>query len=789
MKNNRELILSYLKEYTEGASEGVSTKYLSECLNMQRSNLSRILNELVKEGLAVKNSGRPVLYKIKKDKKVNKQPSSCFQQAIGSEGSLKGCIQLAKAALIYPIRSLHTLLIAPGGAGKEYFAGLMFQFAVENRIFQQDALFIKLYCSDYEDRPEQLGDVFLEYLEKAENGMLYIANAELMPSEARSGLFHFIEQNYQIVNDKQVNLRTVIICGLDTLTPNSIQEMFKKKFTVSIQLPTLKDRPFSERYEFIKKFFIQEVNYSSRTIRITSEILIGLLLYNCQGEYKQLEKDIKMACANAYVRELHSTDEEIKVMMSDFPYYVRNGLLSYKNHRYEIKKIIDEHADYTFDASATVRKQLTDQGERDPHSIYDWIEDKTAELKERGIYDGDISTIISVDIENEFKEYRTELSSRIVNKEQLRQMIPEQIIDLVNEFLSGASRKFKRVYPVSVFYSLCLHLNSMINENEDMRQRLSNEKIMEMIGKHKEEYFYAMKFCTRIENEYKVRFPIDETIYLTMFIKEELSPENERDSLVVLVAMHGDNVASSIVRTVQSLGGSTLYAYDLELNKSNKEAYEDLKELVLRIHRGHGILVIYDMGSLKNMFNMLMEETGIEIRMIEIPLFALVLNCAWKTTAETDIASIQESILSEYRMFGAPESKKSQPVQDNEIVIDDNYKSVFEHLNSKLDNVDMNRLGVEIILALSNVQEKSGIQLTLDQRIGLLVHISCAVDRLLDRERPVINIHKDEIILKYRDIYEIVKASFKYVETLFGIAFDDNEYAYILSIICQFNKK
>lgn len=43
---------------------GVTTQYLSKRLDMQRTNLSAILNALVREGLVEKSAGRPVLYRL-----------------------------------------------------------------------------------------------------------------------------------------------------------------------------------------------------------------------------------------------------------------------------------------------------------------------------------------------------------------------------------------------------------------------------------------------------------------------------------------------------------------------------------------------------------------------------------------------------------------------------------------------------------------------------------------------------------------------------------------------------
>ena len=62
-----------------------STKELASYLNIQRSNLSAILNELVRENKLEKISGRPVLYKIHNKLDEN---DLIFNQLIGVNGSL-----------------------------------------------------------------------------------------------------------------------------------------------------------------------------------------------------------------------------------------------------------------------------------------------------------------------------------------------------------------------------------------------------------------------------------------------------------------------------------------------------------------------------------------------------------------------------------------------------------------------------------------------------------------------------------------------------------------------------
>ena len=62
-KTNRSLVLELLEKNYLNNGEGLNTTEISEQLNMQRTNVSRILNELVDEGYAIKNDKkRPVVY-------------------------------------------------------------------------------------------------------------------------------------------------------------------------------------------------------------------------------------------------------------------------------------------------------------------------------------------------------------------------------------------------------------------------------------------------------------------------------------------------------------------------------------------------------------------------------------------------------------------------------------------------------------------------------------------------------------------------------------------------------
>lgn len=62
---------------------------------------------------------------------------------VGVNQSLNVPIQKAKAAIMYPPKGLHTLLLGETGVGKFMFAELMYQFAIESKTISEDAPFIK----------------------------------------------------------------------------------------------------------------------------------------------------------------------------------------------------------------------------------------------------------------------------------------------------------------------------------------------------------------------------------------------------------------------------------------------------------------------------------------------------------------------------------------------------------------------------------------------------------------------------------------------------------------------
>lgn len=130
---------------------------------------------------------------------------------------------------------------------------------------------------------------------------------------------------------------------------------------------------------------------------------------------------------------------------------------------------------------------------------------------------------------------------------------------------------------------------------------------------------------------------------------EPLTPEPVNGKKpVVLYAMHGKGTATSLCAVTNALSGEeNCYGYDMDLEIDAKTAKEELKSLLLRIDRGAGVLVIYDMGSIKTIVDTIVEETDRKICCLHMPITLIGIDAAQKCRNEGDIYTVYHSIRKE----------------------------------------------------------------------------------------------------------------------------------------------
>lgn len=95
----KDLILSYMQRTVSIADKEkfFTTQELVDHFHMQRTNISSILNQLVKDNKLEKIDGRPVLYRLINLNQSNEKYDLVFQKMIGCNDSLKNAIKKVKS--------------------------------------------------------------------------------------------------------------------------------------------------------------------------------------------------------------------------------------------------------------------------------------------------------------------------------------------------------------------------------------------------------------------------------------------------------------------------------------------------------------------------------------------------------------------------------------------------------------------------------------------------------------------------------------------------------------------
>ena len=421
-------------------------------------------------------------------------------------------------------------------------------------------------------------------------------------------------------------------------------EDYAKVLPIMIELPPLSERPMDERLTLIQNFFNIEAARAKKTLIINSELLRCLLLYDCPLNIQQLKGDIKRGCAMAYLREHDSKENSLNLYLYDFESYVRKGFINYHDHREEIEHIIPSNYSYAFSGS-TMEMSALDREKIKSSDFYDHIDRKANELLGRGLSKEDVNLLLTTEFKNIFHQYLKDISKQVLNKEQLIKLIDEKIILLVEAFLDEVSEKLSSDFPPSVFYGLCLHIDSIVKGNIT-RQLLSDSQKLEISEHYKDVYLLSLQFVTKIEETFSITLSTEEAVFITMLLCFKEFPEDEIKHPVVLFALLGSNVAASLSGMVKQLiQNDNTFFFQIPFEHNSSETYKALSSYVKKIDRGKGIIALYDLRFMKDFFESISLETGIKIRTVEFPITLVGIELARRATMADDIDVIYQNVV------------------------------------------------------------------------------------------------------------------------------------------------
>ncbi|HHY11213.1 MAG TPA: sigma 54-interacting transcriptional regulator [Firmicutes bacterium] len=350
-----------VKAYVE-QHPGSNAQDVAEALGLHRSGVSADLNRLYRKGILVKQGKRPVRFYPAGSEPGNSCPveaddqemprrgrqpdqdgeplpaalqepgggkhkdahnGSVFGCIIGSNGSIKAQIQLAKAAVAYPPYGLHTLITGETGVGKSLLAEAMWRYSVSIEAFGSSKHgrtppFVVFSCAEYADNPQLLLAQLFGYVkgaftganenrpglvERAQGGILFLDEIHRLPPTGQELLFRLIDKGqFRRIGEMQDRSANLMIIGATTETPSSVLlSAFRRRIPVHVELPRLAERPVSERLSLIAHFLLQEANRLGLPVQISGGALKMFMCFDCVANIGDLKNTLQLCCAKGYL--------------------------------------------------------------------------------------------------------------------------------------------------------------------------------------------------------------------------------------------------------------------------------------------------------------------------------------------------------------------------------------------------------------------------------------------------------------------------------------------------------
>ncbi|MBS7577397.1 MULTISPECIES: sigma 54-interacting transcriptional regulator [unclassified Enterococcus] len=638
------------------SKEFATTLNVAEALEIQRSNASKDLNELVKAGRLNKTTNRPVQYYVNPDYQDAKahevqKPSErvdVFSRVIGASGSMRNAVEQAKAAILYPPHGLNCLITGPTGSGKTFFAHAMFQFAQSQGIIADDQELITFNCADYANNSELLMSHLFGYIkgaftgaeadtegliQKADGGMLFLDEIHRLPPEGQEMIFYFMDYgSYNRLGETGKNhFADVRIVGATTEDLHSfLLDTFLRRIPINIQMPPFANRPPSEQIDLVRVMVAIESNRIQRKITLTEDVVKALLGSVSYGNIGQLKSNVQLICARGFMN--HMNKREINITLNDLSDGIKSGLVQLSADRLKSTDI-SPYLEPIMTITPNVMDQLiqTDTYEL-PYNLYDIIGDKATILKKEGLDQEAINHYISTDINVHLKSFYKDHGFSFNTETRLAELVDKHIIEISNQIMEIAEKELSSIFQPNFIYAMSLHLSSLLKKIQIGEIRQTNDNIREMATNYPKEFAVAQKIRTLAANEFEVDISESEAYYLTVLLVS-LREETPMGKIGIVVSAHGNSTASSMAQVVRDLLDiQNIKAIDMPLDMHPKIAYGKLKEAVLQADEGSGVLLMVDMGSLATFNNELEKETQVKVRTLDMVTTSLLLEAARKST-------------------------------------------------------------------------------------------------------------------------------------------------------------
>lgn len=640
----KDEILHYLDKETKTVNlEELDDKFtaggIAKALNAKRNTVSLYLNQLTNEEKLVKIETRPVhfLHRASFEKENYKLKKSVYQSVTKLEQensnqdllkrfvqinpSLKESIERVRAAVLYPNGGLPLLINGESGTGKSYLVSLINRFCRTHKLIKKSAPFITINCAQYADNPELLTSNLFGYKKgaftgadedhegafvEANGGILFLDEVHRLGPKGQEKLFTYLDQGivYPVGETKKGKRVHVRLCfatteDLDT----SFLTTFTRRIPVKITLPPLSQRSKEERLNLVYTLFNNEQKKIAKPLSISDQVLDMLANYQPTGNIGDLKNAIKLTIARANADQ--KDNETITLTAYNLPLDVLNKskVEVYHPSSKPIMITNETEVDNLIERNFPEKKIFLNSLNK-LLKVYEQSDDNLAEC------------------ESKLKQIVYQLFDSLLFEKNNSDHIPllSYVIDGVNHLFE----QMKTAYQLKISNNAVYAVSYYLFERQKFQwssEETKNQKALVKLNKDvRQRYLDIYVYVTKLINLIKTNLDIElnevDYIFLTIYLNK-LEIITKTGLIKAIVIAHGYATAGSIANVVNRLlGAHTLDAFDMPINVSTQEIADKIIDYTENNDVTHGLIILVDMGSLKEIETLFPRQINAPILLI-----------------------------------------------------------------------------------------------------------------------------------------------------------------------------
>ncbi|MFS0603863.1 sigma 54-interacting transcriptional regulator [Peribacillus frigoritolerans] len=650
----KEDILNLLAQHTpsfswDKPSSFFTAKKISEQFSVKRNTVSHYLNKLVEENKIIKINTRPVFFLNKEvfeseffqvsrvkfnsfselledeHREEEAKQQQYFSSLIGADGSLKKVIEQIKSTVFYPVRGLPILLHGPTGTGKSMLAKMVWEYSIKNGVLEKDAVFLSFNCAQYANNPELLSSnlfghekgaftgadkTHIGMLEKANGGILFLDEVHRLNPESQEKLFTFMDNGLfrrmgESDKDRFSNVRLIFAT---TEEPDKhFLNTFLRRIPVKAWIPPLYERGHKERIQFLYFFFLEESRIIQKKISISSKVINILANQNNKGNIGGIKSLIKSLTASLFANK--QDEDELVLRLRDIPSAIFDEMSLNSEKKMIQNTLITIHPNDNIEQlyQSAIRERVIIKNVF--KQIFGFFEDLLNKKVDGDQFESNVSNKINDLLDKLIFEGVSDQDSLIL----------KYIISSIQEVSKYLEASYQIQFNGNNLYAIAYYLYfrnqqhfNWDNHEYDILENLYEHVLSNAIGANQ----ITRRMVKLIEMKLDTNLEKEDEIFLTLYLNA-LHLNNKKVRTKGIILAHGYATASSIANVTNRLLKSNVFeAFDMPLDTNVEEMATKVKEYIEYNDTSKGLVILVDMGSLKDIYSRIQNVIGSPILII-----------------------------------------------------------------------------------------------------------------------------------------------------------------------------